>query len=131
MCVMFVLICILSIYLLCVFFFFKQKTAYEMRISDWSSDVCSSDLILCGNRRKQVAAKLGVSLQTVDLYKNALFNKVKVRNAACLIRYAVQSGWMSVEQIMVQGITCARTRAGRRCASSSLPRVVGTRAHSN
>src|SRR3546814_4977911 len=29
-----------------VFFFFKQKTAYEMRISDWSSDVCSSDLVL-------------------------------------------------------------------------------------
>src|SRR3546814_9166353 len=29
------------------FFFFKQKTAYEMRISDWSSDVCSSDLIFC------------------------------------------------------------------------------------
>src|SRR3546814_15991566 len=29
---------------LCFFFFFKQKTAYEMRISDWSSDVCSSDL---------------------------------------------------------------------------------------
>src|SRR3546814_9717313 len=31
-------------FLFCVFFFFKQKTAYEMRISDWSSDVCSSDL---------------------------------------------------------------------------------------
>src|SRR3546814_3106436 len=31
----------------CSFFFFKQKTAYEMRISDWSSDVCASDL-LCG-----------------------------------------------------------------------------------
>src|SRR3546814_14533275 len=30
--------------LLLLFFFFKQKTAYEMRISDWSSDVCSSDL---------------------------------------------------------------------------------------
>src|SRR3546814_19473155 len=29
-----------------LFFFFKQKTAYEMRISDWSSDVCSSDLQL-------------------------------------------------------------------------------------
>src|SRR3546814_1022208 len=28
------------------FFFFKQKTAYELRISDWSSDVCSSDLIV-------------------------------------------------------------------------------------
>src|SRR3546814_17946540 len=33
----------ISIFLF-VFFFFKQKTAYEMRISDWSSDVCSSDL---------------------------------------------------------------------------------------
>src|SRR3546814_17875502 len=31
---------------LIIFFFFKQKTAYEMRISDWSSDVCSSDLAL-------------------------------------------------------------------------------------
>src|SRR3546814_3688288 len=29
-----------------MFFFFKKKTAYEMRISDWSSDVCSSDLVL-------------------------------------------------------------------------------------
>src|SRR3546814_9526494 len=32
------------VYILMCFFFFKQKTAYEMRISDWSSDVCSSDL---------------------------------------------------------------------------------------
>src|SRR3546814_10759851 len=34
------------------FFFFKQKTAYEMRISDWSSDVCSSDLRLAACRRE-------------------------------------------------------------------------------
>src|SRR3546814_201255 len=33
--------------MLSFFFFFKQKTAYEMRISDWSSDVCSSDLPCC------------------------------------------------------------------------------------
>src|SRR3546814_1725376 len=40
-----------------LFFFFKQKTAYEMRISDWSSDVCSSDL---GRRRgaRQPRARL-------------------------------------------------------------------------
>src|SRR3546814_6399966 len=36
--------------MLFVFFFFKQKTAYEMRISDWSSDVCSSDLPHVGGR---------------------------------------------------------------------------------
>src|SRR3546814_11345022 len=33
-----------------MFFFFKQKTAYEMRISDWSSDVCSSDLAVDQHR---------------------------------------------------------------------------------
>src|SRR3546814_7375326 len=36
--------CFLVCFLCFFFFFFKQKTAYEMRISDWSSDVCSSDL---------------------------------------------------------------------------------------
>src|SRR3546814_1899622 len=34
-------------------FFFKQKTAYEMRISDWSSDVCSSDLVGGVNREQR------------------------------------------------------------------------------
>src|SRR3546814_3354239 len=34
-----------------MFFFFKQKTAYEMRISDWSSDVCSSDLAQAADRK--------------------------------------------------------------------------------
>src|SRR3546814_20958210 len=40
------LVCFHPCFFFCffIFFFFKQKTAYEMRISDWSSDVCSSDL---------------------------------------------------------------------------------------
>src|SRR3546814_4768351 len=41
-----------------VFFFFKQKTAYEMRISDWSSDVCSSDLIRPDSDRLALADSL-------------------------------------------------------------------------
>src|SRR3546814_7188947 len=41
---------------MCVFFFFKQKTAYEMRISDWSSDVCSSDLST-GSRSRRHARR--------------------------------------------------------------------------
>src|SRR3546814_3218432 len=46
---MMIVICVLLL-----FFFFKQKTAYEMRISDWSSDVCSSDLLITspGNRQE-------------------------------------------------------------------------------
>src|SRR3546814_6281028 len=39
------------------FFFFKQKTAYEMRISDWSSDVCSSDLRREARRHRQLGAE--------------------------------------------------------------------------
>src|SRR3546814_5823741 len=39
------MICCGSFCVYVLFFFFKQKTAYEMRISDWSSDVCSSDLM--------------------------------------------------------------------------------------
>src|SRR3546814_7624387 len=38
------------------FFFFKQKTAYEMRISDWSSDVCSSDVRPLGDDRAEGVA---------------------------------------------------------------------------
>src|SRR3546814_7268815 len=48
MCVVSVLDLCVCFSISCLFFFFKQKTAYEMRISDWSSDVCSSDL---GRRR--------------------------------------------------------------------------------
>src|SRR3546814_8610508 len=40
------------------FFFFKQKTAYEMRISDWSSDVCSSDL---ETRMRDYADDIGIA----------------------------------------------------------------------
>src|SRR3546814_8444742 len=46
------MLCVLV--LLFFFFFFKQKTAYEMRISDWSSDVCSSDLLMTGRREDRV-----------------------------------------------------------------------------
>src|SRR3546814_10745101 len=61
-----------------VFFFFKQKTAYEMRISDWSSDVCSSDLLLGrpAIRRSKESRRAGrdakeprMSSSTVDIVR--------------------------------------------------------------
>src|SRR3546814_7609220 len=51
------------------FFFFKHKTAYEMRISDWSSDVCSSDL--CQSRRSNkggIAVSGEIILHGEDIY---------------------------------------------------------------
>src|SRR3546814_5809335 len=63
----------MSYVMLYLFFFFKQKTAYEMRISDWSSDVCSSDLIafrsnldVCGVPRGSLAS-IGEGYETSTL----------------------------------------------------------------
>src|SRR3546814_18966651 len=52
--------------MLCIFFFFKQKTAYEMRISDWSSDVCSSDLIDRYEAAGPLTARLEAALHDLD-----------------------------------------------------------------
>src|SRR3546814_13999927 len=54
------------------FFFFKQKTAYEMRISDWSSDVCSSDLNLWEGviaSPENVSASPPISCRTANLVR--------------------------------------------------------------
>src|SRR3546814_17732141 len=54
-------------------FFFKQKTAYEMRISDWSSDVCSSDLLRSGSacRFRQFGNESQRNAQLVELVMRA------------------------------------------------------------
>src|SRR3546814_3823746 len=48
------------------FFFFQQKTAYEMRISDWSSDVCSSDLRPATHRQLQLLPRADQVLRAAD-----------------------------------------------------------------
>src|SRR3546814_8562844 len=54
-----------------IFFFFKQKTAYEVRISDWSSDVCSSDLYIAsaegGVEIEKVAAENPDAIHVVEV----------------------------------------------------------------
>src|SRR3546814_2342501 len=49
--------------LMLFFFFFKQKTAYEMRISDWSSDVCSSDLCRGGHCHRRGHRQRGLAMK--------------------------------------------------------------------
>src|SRR3546814_10133296 len=92
--------CTIDLYVLSSFFFFKQKTAYEMRISDWSSDVCSSDLIATapqldpglrrGSRSTPYFSPSSIPLQTTsrsltaatDLSKPALASPFKDRKSA-------------------------------------------------
>src|SRR3546814_16127276 len=55
-------------------FFFKQKTAYEMRISDWSSDVCSSDLFLVLENDLNAAHRLVRDTDERPLFYTAQWN---------------------------------------------------------
>src|SRR3546814_7700083 len=64
----------MSVCVFVLFFFFKQKTAYEMRISDWSSDVCSSDLF-------QKAGARVIGLSADDYPTLAKFSVEACRNA--------------------------------------------------
>src|SRR3546814_8073276 len=69
------------------FFFFKQKTAYEMRISDWSSDVCSSDLPGAAQLAEQMIGKGAVGLGE-ELLGALKAGMKRCRNAAGLRRCA-------------------------------------------
>src|SRR3546814_2721223 len=55
-------------------FFFKQKTAYEMRISDWSSDVCSSDLVIFVVRR--LGRGIALALFCNDMDQDQPFRRI-------------------------------------------------------
>src|SRR3546814_15065874 len=61
----------------CLFFFFKPKTAYEMRISDWSSDVCSSDLSI--EALEQVRLLTNLETDTQKLLQVILIGQPELR----------------------------------------------------
>src|SRR3546814_9631021 len=87
---------VLFIYL-CIFFFFKQKTAYEMRISDWSSDVCSSDLPLAKPRNAR--------------HRHGI--------ADCLVARSIRGGLAAVrDQRVVVGHRSEERRVGKECVST-------------
>src|SRR3546814_2892902 len=68
------------------FFFFKQKTAYEMRISDWSSDGCSSDLELERVGRGAYTGAMGWLNRDGDLDLNILIRSAEVEGAQLRFR---------------------------------------------
>src|SRR3546814_1036746 len=68
------------------FFFFKQKTAYEMRISDWSSDVCSSDL----RHVQQVAVEGVVLLYLLQVGEQHEIGRASCRERVC---HTCRSRW--------------------------------------
>src|SRR3546814_6644206 len=64
-----------------IFFFFKQKTAYEMRISDWSSDVCSSDLQDRGQETDIAAEQPETAVDIGDERLHELVDDIQILHA--------------------------------------------------
>src|SRR3546814_9428221 len=90
-------------YCVCIcFFFFKQKTAYEMRISDWSSDVCSSDLL--------VTATAGVAEEQQDLQPQGLRRQTE---GGCHMKAKwIALGIAAVLALPISGAGAAEIRVG-------------------
>src|SRR3546814_2414388 len=64
-------------------FFFKQKTAYEMRISDWSSDVCSSDLFKAWYAFSMQVGDSGIEKSLLELVKIRASQINEIGRASC------------------------------------------------
>src|SRR3546814_7505171 len=105
------------------FFFFKQKTAYEMRISDWSSDVCSSDLQPGAGARAQPAVEAVVDQRIADRRGQAVTERI-AQIAAGLerIAFAVGEELLVEPDFVVRELITARERPifGERNARTKL-----------
>src|SRR3546814_6709110 len=78
---LFSICCVILSFVFLFFFFFKQKTAYEMRISDWSSDVCSSDLTVRTSKADRLPTVSGTVGASYDNYLNTLDDAVGLPGA--------------------------------------------------
>src|SRR3546814_3523027 len=95
----------------CVFFFFKQKTAYEVRISDWSSDVFSSDLKATG---EEAPAKGDLSPAELTMLRNLLhFSEHDADHVAIprgeIIAVSADASWDERSGERRVGNACVRT----------------------
>src|SRR3546814_1856432 len=98
-----------------MFFFFKQKTAYELRISDWSSDVCSSDLL-----SPRMFAR-GMVDQAGDEERLALHSHLSASLYCCCIRDkrdCVGRKRASPEGRAQMGVRSEERRVGKECVST-------------
>src|SRR3546814_15458570 len=91
------------------YFFFKQKTAYEMRISDWSSDVCSSDLQVFGVGKQM---RVGVVVIPVEM---AVLNR---QLGVVGMTIATGDERRSVVELADPVIRSEERRVGKECVST-------------
>src|SRR3546814_15160338 len=98
-----------------IFFFFKQKTAYEMRISDWSSDVCSSDLsaaLFDASLSSSVEASLVITSRRIAATLLRLANHCRRMRVSSLVASVLSSIPARVAQ------RSEARRVGKECVST-------------
>src|SRR3546814_21052261 len=117
------------------FFFFKQKTAYEMRISDWSSDVCSSDLMIGASDVETLAIErfeargmpMGEdSIETViwtgrfvQAWRDpASVRMVKRREVKSHLCGSARAKDPNVRQALIDPVRSEESRVGKECVST-------------
>src|SRR3546814_9199909 len=122
---------LLSSFFVEFFFFFKQKTAYDMRISDWSSDVCSSDLLQSLNQGEAAWNTIAIGLRVSDSLLRCRCWQQRRRSPArgrrCLVRAtgpakcAARTGACSTARKW----RCSSSTAAGRCTSTQIGRATG------
>src|SRR3546814_17956185 len=101
--------------MMCVFvFFFKQKTAYELRISDWSSDVCSSDLLEFGEQHV-------VAVEQVHRHVDArrfleIVERILADIGVPIVE--VELGFLAVGERLAALLRSEERRVGKECVST-------------
>src|SRR3546814_5671479 len=106
-----------------LFFVFKQKTADEMRISDWSSDVCSSDLAGRNDRARRVRAERRPALAGIGAEDHAKLARPdgRERNSGRDVRhFECRERLPGLSDARLQ--TSEKRRAGKECVSTCIPR---------
>src|SRR3546814_4198883 len=113
-----------------LFFFFKQKTAYEMRISDGSSDVCSSDLALANCKR--IGKPLTIAPEAIHGLLEKVIGMGRLPPAQVFDNlYFVGAKWVSAWAIatddgiiLIDALRSEERRVGKECVSTCRTRWV-------
>src|SRR3546814_6618177 len=87
-------------------YFVKQKTEYEMRISDWSSDVCSSDLKSCALQAFAICSSASASISMMSIRGKISF----AMSALCIREWSDERRWLRVSSHIIV-IRCRERRA--------------------
>src|SRR3546814_1664465 len=103
-----------------IFFFFKQKTAYEMRISDWSSDVCSSDLPVIRRFERRPFGQVGAFDPHVDDL-GAIFQRLAIERDLDIVHHRAALGRQQGGESPLAKLVAQRSeerRVGKECVST-------------